>query len=236
MITRRARCRSTLGKVAGATFLAGAVTVSVAAGDVGATTSPSLAQARKALLVLGDFPKGWTASKSSNTNTAPPGTGQLARCLGVPTSVLTTIPPTVYSKEFSNRKQQLSVDDNVSVYPSAQAAQADFGTFTNAKTPTCFTTYMNGPGKAELTAGAPAGTTVGSILITRTPASNYAPNTANYTMFFPITASGQTINAEVTEVDYVKGNQEQTMTLSAYQNTFPASLSKQLTAVAVGRL
>jgi hypothetical protein len=235
MFRRTALHRSTLATLTGAALLAGTVTVTVVAGTAGATT-PSLAQARKDLLVLGDFPKGWTASKSSNSNSPLPEVTTLAHCLGVSTAVLTTIPPTVYSKEFSDKKLQLSVDDNVSVYKSAAAAQADFGTFTNAKTPSCYTTYMNGPGKAALTAGAPSGTTVGTILVTKTPTSYYAPGTANYTMFFPITSSGQTINAEVTEVDYIKGNEEQTMTFNAYQTTFPTSLSKQLAQTAVGRL
>jgi hypothetical protein len=235
MFSRRAPQRRALPKLAGATILVGAITVGLGAGPAGAA-SPALDQAKKALLVLSDFPKGWTASKSSNSNSPLPGVARLATCLGVPTKALTKLPPTVYSKQFSNRQLQLSVADNVSVYPSAQAAQVDFGTFTNPKTPSCFTTYMNGPGKPSLTAGLSAGSTVGTILVTRTPAANYAPNTANYTMFFPITTGGQTINTETTQVDYIKGNLEQTMTLNSYQSTFPTSLSKQLTAVAAGRL
>jgi len=80
----------------------------------------TLALAEKALLVKSDFPKSWTSTKSSNNNSSFPGAAQLARCIGVPESVVTSNPPTAYSPEFDSSNHLLSVDDSVSIYPSAK--------------------------------------------------------------------------------------------------------------------
>ena len=90
-------------------------------------------------------------------------------------------------------------------------------------------------GKAEFDAQI-GGTGVGNVTVTRTPASDYAPHSTNVTMFLPITTKGVTINVELVLVDYVKGREEQTVALSAFQSTFPTALARHLTTVADGRI
>src|SRR5271163_2767808 len=79
------------------------------------TGGSSLTQARKALLVLSDLPKGWTSVQSSSANnSAFPGESQLAACIGVSASVIQKNPPSVNSPTFSNGT--LSADDEVEVF------------------------------------------------------------------------------------------------------------------------
>jgi hypothetical protein len=193
-------------------------------------------QAKRALFVLSDMPAGWTSSKSSNNNSSFPGAAQLARCLGVPTSTITDEPPTVYSPEFVNPDDVLTVNDNVSIYSSARRARADFASLANAKTPSCLTQVLNGSARSALASGFGSGASVGSILVSRSPSTDFAPGSANFTAFMPVITHGVTVNFELTVVDYVRGREEQTVSFTSLQSAFPASLSRHLTSVAVGRL
>src|SRR5580704_3863981 len=84
------------------------------------TTVPSkaadLALARKSLLVLGDFPSGWTASgkitAGSGSNSGVPG-AKLAGCIGVSKAVLETNWPTENSPTFADPTGVDSVSDQV---------------------------------------------------------------------------------------------------------------------------
>jgi hypothetical protein len=204
------------------------------AGAAKPNDAPQLSKAKKSLLVLADMPKGWTSSKASNSNSPFPGAAQLASCIGVPASVITYNAPSVSSPDFDSKNQLLNVDDSVQVYRSSKAAQADFASLANAKTPSCMTADLNGPGRAEFDAQIGGG--VGNVTVTRTPASDFAPHSTNFTMFLPVTTEGVTINVELILVDYVKGREEQTVVLSAFQSTFPTSLARHLTTVADGRI
>jgi hypothetical protein len=226
-----------ISKTAMGAGLVFAVAIGWSAGVTAAvTSSPQLATAKKALLVHSDMPTGWTSSKTSNNNSHIPGSAQLASCLGVPTSVITSSPPTAYSPQFASSNQQFQVEDSVSIYPSAKAARNDYASLANPKAPACLATILNGPAKASLSAGSGPGTSIGTISVTRTPATDYAPHSATFTAFLPLTENEQVINVQLTVVDYVKGNKEQTVTLTSVQTQFPTSLAQRLTAVAVGRL
>jgi hypothetical protein len=198
--------------------------------------SSSLAQARKALLVTSDMPSGWTSTKSSNDNSSFPGAAQLASCLGISSSIINDNPPTVNSPEFDSKNQLQSVNDSVSVYPSAKDAQADHASLANPKTPSCLTQVLNGPARSALESEVGSDATLGTILVSRSPASEFATGSANFTAFMPVTVHGVTLNLELMVVDYVKGQDEQTVVFTSVQSPFPASLARHLTTVARGRL
>jgi hypothetical protein len=206
--------------------------------DVAAAgTSSQLSQARRDLLVASDLPTGWTSTKSSNNNNSSfPGAAQLARCLGVPTSIITNNPPTVSSPEFDSKNQLQTVNDSVSVYPSTKAAHADFASLANPKTPSCLTQVFNGSARGAFQSQFGSGATLGTVLVSRSPTTEFAPGSANFTAFMPITSHGVTLNFELTIVDYVKGRNEQTVAFTSVQSPFPASLARHLTTVAMGRL
>jgi hypothetical protein len=219
--------------------LIGALVMAIPSGRAGADSSGTQAQlaaAQKSLLVLSDMPKGWTSTKSSNDNSAIPGSAQMARCLGVPVSQISDNPPTANSREFDSKNGLLSVNDSIEVFPNAQAARADIGSAENKKAPACLSANFNGPSKALLQSQFGSGVTVGAIKVARDPATYYAPHTINITLFLPVTQQGQTINLTISEVVFVKGQEEQTVTLTSAQSQFPVSLSRRLTALAVSRL
>jgi hypothetical protein len=217
----------------------GALVMAVPSGKAGAADSGNsthMAAAKKSLLVLSDMPKGWTSTKSSSDNSAIPGSKQMAHCLGVPVSQITDSPPTANSREFDSKNGLLSVNDSVEVFPSAKAARADIASAESQKAPECLSANFNGPSKALLQSQFGSGVSVGSIKVARNPVTYYAPHTTNITLFLPVTQQGQTINLTISEVVFVKGQEEQTVTLTSAQSQFPVSLSQRLTALAVGRL
>ena len=230
------------GAVTGALAAAcvtGVVAVGTLAGTAataGAHSAPPLRQAKSALLVLSDLPGGWTSTKSPGNSSSFPGTAQLARCLGVPTSVVADSPPTVNSPQFDSRSQLQTVDDSVSIYPSAKAARADFASLADPKTPSCLTQVLNGSAKPSLASQFGSGVSIGNILVSRSPTSEFAPRSANFTAFMPVTSQGVTLNLELTVVDNVKGRAEQTVTLISVQSPFPTPLARHLTTVAARRL
>ncbi len=230
------RSHGAIGMVVASTLILG-----VFAGTAGAAKSSSSAQnaqAKKGLLKLSDLPKGWTSSGSVSYGDGPtlPGAVQLAHCLGVPTSFVTANPPTANSPAFNSKNGLELVSDSVSVYPSAHAAKESHNVLVSAKAPACLTADFNGPAKSLVQKAFGEGGTVGNLLVTRTQSANYAAHTANYTMFFPITIHETPINVEVITVDYVQGNEEQTVTMIDFGGNFPVASSRQLTKVADSRI
>jgi hypothetical protein len=203
----------------------------------GGPTAAQRALAKKALLVLSDLPKGWTRSSSGGGGGGSfPGASQLAKCLGVPTSIITGSAPSENSPLFTSPSQNVSVSDSVSIDPSAAYAKEDFNALANPKSPRCLTAALNGPARSELENGAPQGVTLGSVQVTRIAAADLGPHTANFAAFFPVTSQGTVINAEILVVDFAKGNLEQTVTFTAFDGTVPQSISHHLTTLADGRL
>jgi len=182
------------------------------------------------------MPKGWTSSKSSNNNSSFPGADQLASCLGIPVSVVNSHPPSADSPDYNSADQLQTVSDTVSIYPSAKAARKVFAAEANPRTPSCLTTVLNGTSKATLESGFGAGTSVGTIAVTRSPASKFAPHATNFTALLPVTSQGVTLNVQLTVVTFVKGKVEQSVTLISVQGSFPATLARRLTALAASRI
>ena len=201
----------------------------------GASSPPGeLQQAHKALLVLSDMPAGWTSKKSSNPNSNV-GDAQLAHCIGVPTSLIAENPPSAYSPEFQNRSGSLTVNDQVTVFPSAKNAAAELATVANPKTPGCMTQLASGPLKTKLFGKTPAGVTLGTILVSATDRSAF-PGTAGFSMSVPISARGVTVNVTATELFAVKGRLGHQITFTSSGEPFSIGLEQHLASVAVTRL
>jgi hypothetical protein len=193
-----------------------------------------LRQAHKALLVLSDMPAGWTSKKSSNPNSNV-GDAQLAHCIGVPTSLIAENPPSAYSPEFQNRSGSLTVNDQVTVFPSAKNAAAELATVANPKTPGCMTQLASGPLKAKLFGKTPAGVTLGTVLVSATDRSAF-PGTVGFSMSVPISEHGVTVNVTTTELFAVKGRLGHQITFTSASEPFSIGREQHLASVAVGRL
>jgi hypothetical protein len=193
-----------------------------------------LQQAHKALLVLSDMPAGWTSKKSSNPDSNV-GDAQLAHCIGVPTSLITENPPSAYSPEFQNRSRSQTVDDQVTVFPSAKNAAAELATVANPKTPGCMTQLASGPLKAKLFGKVPSGVTLGTVLVSATDRSAF-PGTAGFSTSVPLSDRGVTVNVTTTELFAVKGRLGHQITFTSANQPFSIGLEQHLASVAVGRL
>jgi hypothetical protein len=213
----------------------GAVATPAGAGSGTGSGSASLAQARKALLVLSDMPSGWVTAKYSNTDNNV-GDTQLAHCLGVATSLITENPPSVNSPQFEDRQDTLIVNDNVTVFPSAKNAAAEYAIGANPKMPGCETALASGPLKAKLFGKAPAGVSYGTPLVSPTDPSAFGSGVAGYSLSVPVVTHGVTVNLTVTQFVAVKGRLGQQVTFTAIGVPFTIAEEQHLVATAVGRL
>jgi hypothetical protein len=211
--------------------------VSTVSAPLGASTSSSVAQAKKHLLVLSDLPKGWSVEKgtsgSGGSGSFPEGS-QLASCIGVPASVINDNSPSSTGPYYQNKGQTLEVQDSVTVFPSASYARIQFAAMANPKTPGCMATFMNGPGKSEF--GAQKGETVGTITVTSLSPKVYGPDVVGIVMNLPVTYEGVTVPTQLISVNAVRGRFGQTITYDSYGIAFPGSLAKHLDSVALHRL
>ncbi len=231
MSERTRRAWAGIGAAAAAITLATSL-ASVA--PAGASSSPALMQqAQKALLRLSDMPAGWTKTKSSTPNSNV-GDAQLAHCIGVPTSIIAENPPSASSPQFED-KSGLTINDQVTVFPSTANAAAEFASVANPKTPGCMTQLASGPLKAKLFGKTPAGVSYGTVLVSPTNRSTF-PGTAGYSLSVPVSEHGQTVNVTTTELFAVKGRLGQQITFTSAGESFSIGLEQHLASVAVGRL
>jgi hypothetical protein len=104
-------------------------------------TAAEKAQAKKDLLVLSDFPHGWSSTRNSDftstTNIA--GDQQFARCLGVSAASIEFNPPQVDSPSFTDLSSKVFGDDAIMVFRSAALAHEEYAELTNPKIPSCLT-------------------------------------------------------------------------------------------------
>jgi hypothetical protein len=213
--------------------------VAATSGSAGASAASQKAQAKKHLLVLSDMPKAWKTEKSNSSsggNSKFPGASQLASCIGVSPSLISSNPPEADSPYFENKGGLLEVQDSVSVFPSVKNAKAEYAAIANAKTPTCMATLMNGPFKAQIVAAAGKGATIGTITAAAIDPSNYGPHTTGFTLSVPISVQGGSVTAQLTSVYFIKGALGQQIDFNAYGPPFTSASTQHLTSVALGRL
>jgi hypothetical protein len=216
--------------------MAGTVIPGAAAGAVrSGSTSTELAQARRALLVLADMPSGWKSTKAPTNPNSTVGDTELAHCIGVPVSLIRENPPSVSSPQFQNKSGSLTVNDNVTVFPSAKNAFAELGTTANKKTPGCMTALAQGPLKSQLFGMPPKGVTYGSPLVSATDPMAF-PFTAGYSMSVPAMSHGETVNLTVTQLFAIKGRLGQQMVFTSFGPSFPIATEQRIATAAVERL
>jgi hypothetical protein len=236
-ITRRRRRAAWWGVALTALSLTGgAIVPGTMAGAVRTGSGSSeLAQARKVLLVLSDMPAGWVSRKAPDNPNSTVGDAQLAHCIGVGASLVSENPPSVNSPQFQNRSGSFTVNDDVTVFPSAKNALAELGTVANKKTPGCMTTLAEGPLKNQLFGKTPKGVTYGAPLVSGTDPTAF-PFMAGYSMSVPALTHGQTVNITVTQLFAVKGRLGQQIVFTSIGPSFPIATEQRIAKAAVERL
>jgi hypothetical protein len=216
--------------------LVGIISLALGA-PVGAALSRTseIAQAHKALLVLSDMPPGWETVKNPNNPDSTVGDTQLAHCIGVAPSLINEDPPSANSPQFQNKAGTLTVDDDVTVFPSAKNAAAELATVANHKTPGCMTSLASGPLKQKLFGKTPKGETYGTALVSATDPEAF-PFTAGYSMSVPVVTNGVTVNITVTQLFAIKGRLGQQITFTSVGVPFSIPAEQLMSAAAVQSL
>jgi hypothetical protein len=223
------------------TLIAAGLMVSPRIG-AGASTASVPAQAKKHLLVLSDFPKGWQAvavqvknANGSKTYVGPFGhlfNQQLASCTGIPLSVITASPPQATSPTFVNNDATLTVEDSVSVFPSVNSANAEYAAVASAKLPACMASVTRSVDSAV----DPKGTKIGNATVTAINPAIYGKNTAGLTTTVFAAHRPNSLFGESAGVYFVKGRFAEYLAFSGFGAAIPAALARHLTSVAEKRL
>jgi hypothetical protein len=207
----------------------------------GPASSAQLAQAKKDLLVHSDFPSGWSTQGSVTTSAGGgsstfPGGGQLASCLGVNESLIDVNTPSANSPSFQTKGGAYSVVDSISLFSSTKLADEANAAISSPKVPGCMTTVLQGPARQSIVGSAGQGVTIGTISVAAVPHSELTGHASGFTMSFPATDDGVTVNSAITVISVVRGKTGSQLTFESVGKTFPASLERHLVAVASGRI
>jgi hypothetical protein len=227
--------------VAGVTLSVALPAAAPAGAGAGQASSAQLAQAKKDLLVHSDFPSGWSTQGSVTTSAGGgsstfPGGAQLASCLGVKESLIDVNTPSANSPSFQTKGGVYSVVDSISLFSSAKLAEEANAAISSPKVPGCMTTVLQGPARQSIVGSAGEGVTIGTISVAAVPHSELTGHASGFTMSFPATDDGVTVNSAITVISVVRGKTGSQLTFESVGKTFPASLERHLVSVASGRI
>ena len=231
------------GDSGGGSDAAAATTTASQSSHHAATTSTTSAVSSKtaavgtaALLRLSDLPSGWTSGSSAASPTrVTPWSSKLAKCVGVSAQVAKEAPTKVNSPDFTSADQVDAVEDSVSVYPSANQAQAEYTALANGKTTGCMNTVASVALQKNMQKEAGSTTTVGVVSFTGLPAAAAALHMTGFTVSIPIARSGRVLTVTSTQVDFVSGALLHQLTFNGNGTAFPAPLEEQLLEAAQAR-
>jgi hypothetical protein len=98
------------------------------------------------------------------------------------------------------------------------------------------TTVLQGPARQSIVGSAGQGVTIGNISVAAVPRSVLPSHGSGFTMTFPATDDGVTVNSAISVISVVRGKAGSQLTFEAVGKTFPVSLERHLVAVAAGRI
>ena len=205
----------------------GGLAAGALSGSAGAAaTASEKAQAQKALVSLADLPHGWTSTQVPATSAGTLGGGSsLARCLGVPASLISDNPPREASPLFQAQGGSELVQDTVSIYRSAAFARQVYAAISSRKTAGCLGAALNAAGSTSGSSGRVAVARVAS-----------PKGTVAFTLNQTVT-SGTASTPTSTEVIYFfKGQYGDGLDVETAGSQPATSLTDHLVAVAKARL
>jgi hypothetical protein len=212
---------------------------SVAASATTASRKADVALARKALVMLSDFPSGWTTTPYSNSG-GTPGLTQIAACLHVPKSVVNYNPPEANSPNFNDNALDYQVQDSVDVFPNVKTATKQFELFASSRSLSCFIEVFNSSAiKGSLARDIGKGAKVGTITASELPKPVAGNESNGIVIRVPATYKGVTLTVDIVIVTIMSKSKTEGAQLSfSYSSisTFPASLVTHLETVTATRL
>ncbi len=250
-MTERGRSRSARARTVVAVAALGALAAGLgwSGGAVGASVTKSqraadLRLADRALITTAALPGiGWTASGSAASNGAwPTGTAgaSFAACVGVPQSVLDVNPPDAVSPAYENDVEGISLDEEVQVFASPQAAAADIAVSASPKTPECERQLLASAYGASFTNGLAqalgSGTSVGTLTVTHEPAPADGQESAAFQIAVPLINGSSHVTVYIDNVSIGRGRLEAGLSFLSTGSRFPAKVAEHLEKVAAQRL
>ena len=212
------------------------------AGESGRTSgslpvSPqAAAEGKDALLQLSDLPAGWGSDATPGTPArVSPWSAPLARCIGVSERTAALAPTKVESPDFTSANKELAVEDSVSVYPSATAAQAEFAAMAEPRTADCMNALAGPTLEASMQRAAATGTTIGRVSFSALRAGAPAQHETGFTVSISVAAGGRVLAISSTQVDFVRGTLVHQITFNGNGTTFPPTLEIELLTTAQSR-
>ena|ERR1035441_31833 len=197
-------------------------------------------EAKRALIVLTDFPKGWKSSPSGSGNSGSNNLGvkQMTACLGVSQNVVNYNPPSANSPDFDQQRSGLSVNDDVEIFPNASVATQQFGLYSARRAPTCMAVAFNTPSvKSQFARQLGAGVTIGKVTSARLPSPHVPVRATSLSLAIPIRDSGSTVTISMTIVIIVSTLKGSELTfISPSGKVFPATLESRLDLLSAERL
>ncbi len=223
-----------------ALFLSSTAVAGASGNAASARAKAAEAQAKKKLLVRADFPSGWSGQGSVVLDNGAgsaniPGGAATADCLGISKALLELNTPSATSPTFQTKNELDSVEDNVSIFPSAKLAGQAYAAISGPKVPACLTTAFQGPARQGIVDAVGHGITVGTITVTAADPTRLIKHSSGFTISFPVNYQGNNLNADITLISMVRGNTDSQLTVSVVGNPLPATLERHLLTVAYGR-
>lgn len=160
---------------------------STTASGAGSTAATDQAEARAALLVVSDFPAGWTPTPHKSNGSSSDGSTQLRQCAGEPANEADTVES--HSPDFK-MGDQLEVDSSTNIKASAAVAERALAGIKGPRFIPCAKAEFEKIVRDEA-AGQQA--TVGALSFTPLDIGHHGDGEAGFRIAVPLTAQGQTI-------------------------------------------
>ena len=194
--------------------------------------------AHRALLRLSDFPDGWTSKPSSKDNNDDRFGKELAKCLGVPNSLLgSDTNDSVDSPDFDSPDNQ-EVSSSVIVGPSADEAETMFSLLEKSNAAHCFRVALNDELHYSMTHGsdAPKDVQLGQLTFSNVNLPQFADESVAYRAAVPVTARGLNVEVDVDLIFMRHGRAATFVSFLDVFSPFPVAQEKHYARIAADRL
>jgi hypothetical protein len=210
------------------------------------TTPQGLARDRAlgtvGLLRLSDFPSGWVATPRQKKSTPQPRLeAEAASCLHVPLSQLGQHEQQeLESPKFASQGGS-SVENSVTVRPTAADAANSFAVLANPRTPGCLTQIFGKLLSSELQGGGskrklPPGISLGAPYVERLSFAPLGDQTVAYRFVIPINTPTLKLKTYLDIIAVRAGRADTSFTFTGTLKPVSAGAEQQLTTAAVSRL
>ena len=194
------------------------------------------AEGQGALLQLSDLPAGWVSGAAPGAPArVSPWSAPLARCVGVSKRDAALAPTKVESPDFTSATKELAVEDSVSVYPSAAAAQTEYAAMAEHAYRGVHERRRRTDARGQHAGRRTERDDHRTGELPRASAGASAQHESGFTVSIPVSSGGRVLVITSTQVDFVRGALLHQITFNGNGTTFPPTLEIELLTAAQSR-